>query len=434
CTPALGSKSTTILSAKPMFLPDRGTIHQRLLAVILDYSVCGMHASVTEAGVREIFLGPNGDGRGGVAAKYTNCSFGKFNLNATAFRVITVNVSSCSPEVTLDCSFHRFCFDGDIGAKALLGKEAVSGFTHFAYIVPEPNANVCPWAGVAYLPGNQIALRSYSYGVQRWGTIMQEAIHNYGLWHSWQNGWEYEDWSTAMGRGNACPNAPELARLGWATPVNGGARVDSKALPAGTVLSFNLPATHLTPNGTYIRVVPDWMPMYSDPSLAKNLYISVRVNKSGDAELTGSAYRNKVNVHELNATMDNDPSTFVYTDPKISFIGSASPGVLSNFTNYNLLVHGGSWVGTDILKVLICRYKINPEECPIPKSPPPPSPLPPSPNPPPPSPSPPPPKPKAPTRPPAKPPAPKPPPSKPPSPRPPSPPPPSPSPKRSAKP
>ncbi|EFJ42845.1 metalloproteinase, extracellular matrix glycoprotein VMP17, partial [Volvox carteri f. nagariensis] len=238
--------------------PAIGTVNQRLLAIILDYSDCNLRASMDESSLRKIFLGPDGDGRGGIAKQLTQCSYGKFNLNATAFKVITVNI--------------------------------------------------CVWAGLGILPGSQTWL----------------------LWHSWQNGWEYEDYSTCMGRGDVCPNAPELAYLGWATPAAYGDRIDSEALPVG----FELPATYLSPDGNYLRVVPDWLPSYSNKSEAKNLYIGVRVNKNGDAALS-SFYAGKVNIHQLNATLDRT----------ISFVSTITPLSRAILSTYNLVVYGGSWVG-----------------------------------------------------------------------------------------
>ncbi|EFJ42794.1 metalloproteinase, extracellular matrix glycoprotein VMP12 [Volvox carteri f. nagariensis] len=361
CNPVLGSR-TTILSVKPLLLPDTKTIHQRLLVILLDYSACKLPATMNETTVRTIFLGHKRDGSGGVAQKYIQCSHGKFNLNTTAFKVITVR-SNCTDDAVKKCAYWRIAEDGDIVSKKVLGETGFAGFTHYVYIIPGGMSNRCPWAGLAHLPGEQIWLQSSTYGVNRWATIMQEALHNYGLWHSWQGGYEYEDYSTSMGRGDACPNAAELAYLGWATPAPGGDRIDSKTLRPGTGLTFSLPATYLSPEGNYLRVVPDWLPSYKNSSQAKNLYIAVRVNKSGDGSLI-SLYSNKLNLHEVNATMDNDPDTYIYSDRKITFFNAITPQNRTDFAIYKLIVYGGSWVGKDILKVHLCRYQNSPTECP----------------------------------------------------------------------
>ncbi|EFJ42792.1 metalloproteinase, extracellular matrix glycoprotein VMP13 [Volvox carteri f. nagariensis] len=361
CNPVLGSR-TIVLSAKPLLLPDTDTIQQRLLVIVMDYSSCALPATMNQTAIRTIFLGNNGDGSGGVAQKYTQCSHGKFNLNTTAFKVITVR-SNCTDAVSKSCSYWRIADDGDIGARALLGKDKYYSFTHFAYVLPEGMIGRCPWSGLALSPGQQIWLQSSSYGVNRWATIMQEALHNYGLWHSWQNGQEYEDYSTFMGRGDVCLNAPEMAYMGWATPAPGGGSINSNALPVGMTLTFNLPATYLTPEGNYLRVIPDWLPSYNTSTQAKNLYIALRASKGADSALT-SFYASKLNIHEVNAKMDSNPLFYMYMDRRISFFAATAPQTRMNITSYNLVVYAGSWINTDILRVHLCRFMSSAKECP----------------------------------------------------------------------
>ncbi|EFJ50783.1 metalloproteinase, extracellular matrix glycoprotein VMP11, partial [Volvox carteri f. nagariensis] len=405
---------------------------QRVLVMILDYTICGFPAGLDESTTRSLFLGPNGDGTGGIAQKYTQCSYGKFNLNTTAFRAVTVPQTSCSTAITATCSWWAISNNCDLATKALIGNVAFSSFTHYIYIVPP--GLPCPWSGLALLPGNQVWLQTSPYGVYRWATVMQEALHNYGLWHSWANGVEYADNSTAMGRGEACPNAAEISRMGWSSPATGGDAIDSTALPqAGTVRSFALPATYLTSTGNFLRVMPDWLPSYyTNPAIAKNLYIAVRVAKGPDAGLL-APFASTVHVHEANATMDNGyPTLYATTDRKITIISTIPSLGRANLTAYNLVVYGGSWASTDTMRVHLCRYTTSPSECPglgaieAPPPSPPPSPRPP-PNPrPSPPPRPPPPVKSPPPSPPPSPPSPPPPPPSPPPP-PPSPPPPPPS-------
>ncbi|EFJ42850.1 hypothetical protein VOLCADRAFT_66631, partial [Volvox carteri f. nagariensis] len=388
CNPVPGY-STIALSSQPLLLPGTGTVNQRLLVIIMDYSPCSLSPSISEATVRTIFLGSNGDGKSGVARTYTRCSHGKLNLNSTAFKVVVVR-NNCTASVTKSCAYWDIAKDGDTRAKELLGDVVFSSFTNRAYILPPGMNMVCPWPGLALVPGTQMWLQTSAYGVYQVSTIMQQTVHNYGLWHSWQNGWEYADRSTPMGTGNTCLNAPEMAYMGWATPAPGGGRIDSEALPVGTALTFSLPATYLSPEENYIRVAPDWLTSYRSSSVATNLYIAVRVNKSGDA-LLPSFYANKVNIHEVNASLDNNwSSTSIYTDRKISFISAVTPFSRANMIAYKIIVYGGSWVGgKDVLRVHLCRYRSSPDECPSlnfleartlppPRPPKPPSPTPPS--------------------------------------------------------
>jgi hypothetical protein len=85
---------------------------------------------------------------------------------------------------------------------------------------------------------------------------MQELLHNFGLWHGWRNGVEYGDYSSAMGTGESCPSAPELRRLGWATPL---AQLNSDNFPPNVYVYFTVPATFLGSQGAMIRIQPDWL-------------------------------------------------------------------------------------------------------------------------------------------------------------------------------
>ncbi|KAG2483493.1 hypothetical protein HYH03_017675 [Edaphochlamys debaryana] len=386
----------------------RASTMQTLLVVILDWSACGYPPSATEAGLRSTYWGATNDGQSdGIAMRFSQCSYGQFGIDPVASRV------------------------------TLLGSTAWSAYSHLTYILPPGMEGVCGWAGLALVPGRQTWLQTSSYGVYRWATVMQETIHNYGLWHSWQNGIEYNDYSTSMGRGNACPNAPELYRMGWASAVSGGEGLNSAALAAASPRIFTLGATYLTGNGAFVRVVPNWLSSYSNVNLAKNLYIGVRAAKAGDAQLGGS-YAGLVNVHEINATRDNAfPSSYRNSDSRIAFVTALSPSTSTVLSSYNLVLYASSWQGADVLRVAVCRYVSSSAECPSlasvfsPNSPPPPPPAMPSPPPalpkppslppPPPSPRPPSPAPPSPRPPSPAPPRPRPPTPQPPSPRPPSP-------------
>ncbi|GIL87283.1 hypothetical protein Vretimale_1768 [Volvox reticuliferus] len=387
CTPDGATIIKVLQAAQASEVADGANITQSLLVIILDYPACGLPSNITEADVRTIYLGPNLDGNGGVAQKYRQCSYGKFNFNFTTFRVVRVP-HMCSSSITNSCAYWAIQQLADTATKALIGTASFSSFTHYTYLVPPGLRSVCTWGGLALLPGRQTWLQTVApRGIYRWPTIMQEAIHNYGLWHSWRNGTEYGDYSTSMGRGEACPNAAEISRMGWATAAVGGNQLDKDSLLPGSVKTFILPATYLTGNNNYLRVQTNWLPTYSNLSLGRNLYMAVRVNKSGDAAL-GAEFAFKINVHEVYAFTDNSPF-YIYSERQISFINST--GALSQLvlTPYNLVVYGGAWVATDTMRVHLCRYITSPSECPPlssletvnPPPPPPPSPAPPSPRP-----------------------------------------------------
>ncbi|GIL49957.1 hypothetical protein Vafri_6156 [Volvox africanus] len=382
--------------------------------MILDYSACGFAPSLDVDTVTRLYMGPNRDGNGGVAEKFKQCSYGKFNIRYFQAAVVK---PACSIAITSGCSWWAISSGADTAAKAQLGLPFFYNFTYYTYVVPPGLQSVCPWGGLSLLPGKQTWLQSSSYGVLRWATIMQGTIHNFGLYHSWRNGWEYEDYSTPMGRGDTCPNAAEISRLGWATAAAGGGEVNTGVLTApGTYVTWTLPATYITGDNNYLRVVPNWMPTYGNNTLAKHLYIALRVPKAGDVGMS-STYSNRVHIHEVNATMENGfPGSITFCDRKIQIINMILPNTRQVVPGYNLVVSTGALTSSDTIQVSLCRYEASDSECspPSPPSPPPQSPSMPSPEP-----SPPFPKPLKPSRSSPKPPSPKPPPRKPPSPKPP---------------
>ncbi|GLI61719.1 hypothetical protein VaNZ11_004200 [Volvox africanus] len=368
--------------------PKQGTamnINYRLLVMILDYTACGFPPSLDVDTVTKLYMGPNRDGNGGIADKFKQCSYGNFNISYFQAAVIK---PACSTAVTSGCSWWAISSGADAAARSQLGLPFFSNFTYFTYVVPPGLQNVCPWAGLALLPGKQTWLQSTGYGVLRWSTVMQETIHNFGLWHSWRNGWEYEDYSTAMGRGDSCPNAAELSRLGWATAATAGGDINTGVLTApGTYMTWTLPATYITGDSNYLRVIPNWLPTYTNNTLAKHLYIALRVPKAGDAGM-GSTYSNRVHVHEANATMDNGfPTYFTYGDRKIQIIDMIPQSTRQVVSGYNLVIVTGALTSSDTIQVSLCRYETAHSQCgalpppspppgspPLPPSPPPPSP------------------------------------------------------------
>ncbi|GLI61392.1 hypothetical protein VaNZ11_003762, partial [Volvox africanus] len=154
--------------------PNEGTAinkNYRLLVLILDYTACGFAPSLDVDTVTQLYMGPNGDGNGGVAEKFKQCSYGKFNISY--FQVAVIK-PVCSTAVTGGCSWWAISSAADAAAKAQLGLPFFSNFTYYTYVVPPGLQSVCPWAGLALVPGKQTWLQSTGYGVLRWATIMQE--------------------------------------------------------------------------------------------------------------------------------------------------------------------------------------------------------------------------------------------------------------------
>ncbi|GIL61683.1 hypothetical protein Vafri_15984 [Volvox africanus] len=183
---------------------------------------------------------------------------------------------------------------------------------------------------------------------------MQEILHNFGLFHGWKDGVEYNDYSTAMGRGNSCPSAPELWRLGWATPL---VQLNSTSFPMATYKNFTLPATYLGPGGVMIKIQPDWLgELYT-----KNMYLALRVKMAGDRDLN-EELNGKLSIHEINKSMDN--RFLVDGDPKISFIAALDPGSSVPYFNYKLhLLVGAFDSKNSTIIVTLCRFVTGLNEC-----------------------------------------------------------------------
>jgi len=92
-----------------------------------------------------------------------------------------------------------------------------------------PSGVRCAWAGYADVTCTSPTCSAYvKTGLGGTGihVFMHEALHNYGLEHAGFQRDEYGDESDVMGRfsgagsGLLCPNAPNLFRIGWASPIS----------------------------------------------------------------------------------------------------------------------------------------------------------------------------------------------------------------------
>ncbi|KAG2499453.1 hypothetical protein HYH03_002400 [Edaphochlamys debaryana] len=293
---------------------------------------------------------------------FRNCSYGSMTFDTAGSKVISVQLP-CSAAI-LGCDEDAVASAALAKARQVLGTTAVAEFSHYAYVMPSGIAK-CDWVGLAELPGSQTWYSPTDQGIFNKGTYMQEFIHNFGLYHGWKNGVEYDDLSSAMGYGDSCPSAPELWRLGWAKPL---ALLSSALLPAGAFRSYALPATALAAVN-HVKIQPDWL----GGGYTRNVYLALRLKRGGDMDLLPEFDR-KVNVHAVNKGIDN--SFLASGDPQVSIIGTVGAGAVTDFKAYRLLVKAVALSpdGTS-MTVKLCRY--------APPSPrPPPSPKPPSPKPP----------------------------------------------------
>ncbi|GIL61816.1 hypothetical protein Vafri_16206 [Volvox africanus] len=327
-------------------------------------------ADVTQ--VESAFLGPNGH-----ADFFSNCSYGTMVLDKSNLKVVPI-VIPCLAEITANCNVDKIGINSQLPLPT--GIE-IGSYSHYVYVLPD-GLTSCTWFGLGMIPGTETWYLPVKPAIFSRGIVMQEILHNFGLYHGWQNGVEYEDYSTAMGRGNSCPSAPELWRLGWATPL---VQLNSMSFPMATYKTYTLPATYLGPTGVMIKIQPDWLgELYK-----KNMYLALRVKMAGDRDLL-EQFNGKVNIHELNKSIDN--SFVAAGDPMVSFIGAYGPGSSLSYSNYKLHLLVGEFDSkTSNINVTLCRFVTEPNECTadappkpsspwsLPPSPPnPPSPMPPS--------------------------------------------------------
>ncbi|KAG2450585.1 hypothetical protein HYH02_004425 [Chlamydomonas schloesseri] len=291
CTYFQDPTDATVISSTPTPNPTART--ETILIMILDYSACRKPAETTVTAVtQQFFNAPTGSVS--YADRFEQCSYSSLKLAppgtnnpATNSRVVLLKPKPCPITVTQNtCDYWAMASNADSLAQAAGINH--SAYTRKLYVLPSslmsntPGVGCYGWAAMATIGSNIQWYFSYSYGLNRWATVMQEYIHNYGLWHSWQNGIEYEDYSTAMGRGDSCPNAAEISFMKWARPAVSvysptgpsagvsGLELNQASLPVGRPLLFNMPATYMTGAGNYIRVAPNWL----GSSYTTNLYIT----------------------------------------------------------------------------------------------------------------------------------------------------------------
>ncbi|KAG2443943.1 hypothetical protein HXX76_002282 [Chlamydomonas incerta] len=337
------------------------------IVMMVDAPTCGnATAETTVDALRAAYLGPALDGKGGVAYRAEMCSYGELMISVPAFTVIRITPSCTWDTTTCDWSgiYSAAIAAAPAALKAAASPYLVADFTNYHIVIRQ---DICRWSGLATMGSNAntVWLKPGSIVPSSWQVPMQEMIHNFVMYHSYGDGSEYNDYTSFMGSGNACPNAKELALLGWASPATGGL-LDGTSIAAGAATGpIMLPATYLTGAGAYARVKPTWMSSYTstDPTTGgKNLYFEVRKDGNADASIIPS-FVNALIVHQVIAYMDNDQATYRSDNAINDFVTFIAPNtrtVISswNIKNYNLVVYTGSMFGSQgaILPVYFCRF------------------------------------------------------------------------------
>ncbi|KXZ51416.1 hypothetical protein GPECTOR_12g378 [Gonium pectorale] len=146
--------------------------------------------------------------------------------DAAALQIVNISLS-CDDGA--GCDYLRIASAGIPVLRTMLGAD-MDAYGHLVFVLP--SALECPWNVAAVSPGNVAWYRPNGSGILNTGTVMQGLL-------------------------STCPSAPELLRLGWATPL---AVLNGSNLPEdGAYKSYRLPATYLTGDGVVLRIVPDWL-------------------------------------------------------------------------------------------------------------------------------------------------------------------------------
>ncbi|KAG2498437.1 hypothetical protein HYH03_003695 [Edaphochlamys debaryana] len=341
--------------------PVASPIGQKLLILINNNPSCLPNpldpGGLTIDAVRTKYFGSDGKGtqQGCVARTIEDCSYGNVKMDPVNSYIDFVvpgcwNTSICEGYYTID-GFMR-------NAATAKGID-LTKYDRYHWIVRGWN---CGWSGAAQTPGTIVWM-------QPWGldtvALYQEPVHHYYRWHGYGAtatsagaSIEYKDPTTFMGNGWACPSAPELATMGWASAANNAGNLNRDTVPAGPGFAgpFKLPATYMTGAGAYVRMRTDWLPNY---------YLSDGVTIN-----TVQPNRNlyfALNVHDVQADRDVDPlAGKMSNNRQCNFTTYFQPNSRNTLTRYQLVVYTGNWEGSksSILPTYFCRYFSSDAECP----------------------------------------------------------------------
>ncbi|KAG2454073.1 hypothetical protein HYH02_001113 [Chlamydomonas schloesseri] len=380
--------STDVAVVKASYIPPATNVYPKVLILLVNAPGCGsaLPSTVTVSSISQLYFGPNMDGQGGWAFKAENCSYGEIQFDVPNSKVMVVQPACTWP--TTSCDAWAMANAANTAAKTALGDIQYNTYTHFHTLMAVPSS--CSWAGLATLGGGQsggqvwLNLNTYSQTFASWGQVpLQEMIHNFVVYHGYSSGIEYQDKTSFMGTGTACPSTPEMNWLGWASPVQGGEGLDSAALvPGASIGPYTIPATWVTGLGNFVRVKTNWASWYTNQQYGMNLYFELRQAVNGDVNLD-PLYAGKIVVHEILAYMDNDIPTYRSSDPRSNYMTSVLPNTRTVLSSpslgvpYNLVLYAGALSGSrsQFVPLYLCRFVSADSEpaasspCPSPKPP-----------------------------------------------------------------
>ncbi|KAG2490547.1 hypothetical protein HYH03_010941 [Edaphochlamys debaryana] len=362
CVPLLADAhacytSDVVSFALPAPVPSRNLDMEYLVVVVqlAASAACGASDSADPSAVYNLFWQDRG-----YARILEACSYGSVRLNQTKFRVLPVTVP-CNADI-LYCDHIAIANAATKAAAAALAPQPVPD--RRMYVIPYSAVEWCSWGGLAENRGKESWMTPGVWGIQRVGTVLQEMVHNFGMFHAWRDSNEYSDVSTFMGFGESCPTAPELWRLGWGTVAallnSTTSQPDRNLSPDIPLIGIRINATWVGPQGVMIKIQPNWVTGY--PTGARNLYISYRGRGTARDWSLPDEFNGMISVHEAWATVDND--FFSPDDPEYNLINVTMPGAPLDLFKYQIYIQtrdpapDGSSIVVDL-----CRYRTSPATC-----------------------------------------------------------------------
>jgi hypothetical protein len=332
---------------------------------ITSMNQCGRQPAETIPGVHDLFFGED-LGRLNYSSYISQCSIGQQTFSPEKFKTTFIDVPDCTLQICSD--IWKFA-DTAASLSPLVTTALSKNNSHTMFILPWGVS--CGWTGISDTPGKRFVVIPTFLGLYRVGTVMHEFLHNYGLFHGWKDGNDYQDYTTCMGNSNSCPSAPEMRRLGWGRPINVHNSTNTKI---GVNYTYSLPWT-LTSIGSMIRIQANWM-----TTGPQNCYIAFRSKTDttfdgtydydvtyGVDEWLPTSAKDKIHVHTLNADYDNaynDSSIVIgnipsrrLPDPKLTLRGVLAPMEKLILNDMKLIVFANNLQPEKhSMSVSICRF------------------------------------------------------------------------------
>ncbi|KAG2488295.1 hypothetical protein HYH03_013145 [Edaphochlamys debaryana] len=298
----------------------------------------------------------------GYATQISQCSYGLMTYDRALSKVGSVGIDYQQYEWARDpdtpCDIDRIQELVDAAVTAKYGAGALGNRKYRAYILPPYFSSICNFPGVALVGEVAAWYDIKAIGSSNSSTVLQQFFTNYGLRSAFRGNVKYGDTSTPMGSGPVCPSAPELWRLGWATPTV----LSVVSLPAGRGVTYSLPYTHAgTPGqvfqGAFLKITPNWLGNMA----RKNLYVSLRGRAGGDMALANE-FAGRLSLHSANRPVDDRRTALERSF--VTLLSTLPPNSVQVLADYLLVVRTGAFVQNNTkLNVTLCRYVVSSTEC-----------------------------------------------------------------------